>query len=299
MQSTLARTVSCSGVGLHSGQHTTVVLHPAPAGAGITFHRTDTGASVPALWDRVCATTLCTALGSAAPPGGGREPVVGTVEHLMAALAAARIDNLRIELDGPEIPILDGSAAAWMLLIDCAGRRQQHAPRRSIRVTRTVRVQHGDSWAQLDPGGHALSVSLGIDFASGAVGAQRVAFDGSERDFRGELAVARTFTFLGEVEAMRAAGLARGGSLDNAVVVDGDAVLNPGGNRYVDECVRHKALDVVGDLALAGAPIIGRFSGHRTGHRLNNQLLHALFADAAAWTVSGIPRHAVSHRRAA
>ncbi len=208
----------------------------------------------------------------------------------MGALAAARVDNALIELDGPEVPILDGSASPFLFLIDCAGIAEQDAPRRVIEILRPVRVANGDASVQLlPPNGYAagLEMTISIDFAARAIGRQSVTLRLTPETFRHQLARARTFALAEEVEQLRAAGLAQGGSLDNAVVVDADRVLNPGGLRFPHEFARHKLLDAVGDLALAGAPIRGRFVAHRSGHVLNNRLLGALFADSSGWREVG------------
>jgi UDP-3-O-[3-hydroxymyristoyl] N-acetylglucosamine deacetylase len=283
---TLKAAIGCVGIGLHSGKRVSLTLRPAEAGAGIRFRRTDIGVEIPALYDQVVDTRLCTALGLAGAP----EVRVGTVEHVMAALAGCGVDDAIVELDGPEVPILDGSAAPFVFLIDCTGLVAQAGlglPE-AIEVLRPVRVQDGEgpnaAWAMLEPtGGDRLEASLTIDFPGTAIGRQSLEARISPREFRAELAEARTFTLAEEVARLRSMGLAQGGSLANAVVVDGPLVLNPGGLRQADEFVRHKLLDVVGDLALAGAPIRGRFTGHRSGHGLNNRLLRALFADAANW----------------
>ncbi|HYZ24585.1 MAG TPA: UDP-3-O-acyl-N-acetylglucosamine deacetylase, partial [Rhodopila sp.] len=255
---------------------------------GIVFRRTDLGQEVAARFDNVVDTRLCTVLGD----GVVR---IGTVEHLMAALAALGIDNALIELNGPEVPILDGSAAPFLFLLDCAGSIELDAPRRVVEVRRTVRVEAGEAWAELRPLGPAtrasqpvLEMDLSIDFAAPAIGRQAASLTLMAETFRRQIAPARTFTQMHEVEQLQAAGLARGGSLDNAVVVDGAAVLNPGGLRMPNEFASHKLVDAVGDLALAGGPLHGRFVAHRPGHELNNRLLRALFADAAAWRGASI-----------
>ena len=281
-QHTLRSAIDCVGVGLHGGARVRLTLRPADPDTGIVLRRTDLGVEMPARFDRVTDTRLCTLLASADAP----DAQVGTVEHVMAALAACGIDNAVLELDGPEMPVLDGSAAPFMFLLDCAGRERQGAPRRTIEVLRPVRVEQGEAFAELRPaapGATGLDLSLSIAFAAAAIGRQAFSLRMSEQAFRAELAPARTFTLRHEIEGLRAAGLARGGSLDNAVVVDGDTVLNPGGLRMQGEFVRHKMLDAVGDLALAGAPLRARFVGHCSGHGLNNRLLRALFADRAAW----------------
>ena len=199
------------------------------------------------------------------------------------ALAGCGVDNVLVELDGPEPPVLDGSAAHFVFLLECAGITPQDVPRSSIEIRRPVRVSDGDAFAELRPGSDALDMALSIDFAAAAIGRQALSLRLTPDNFRHELARARTFALADEIDQLRAAGLARGGSLDNAVVVDQARILNPAGLRAPDEFVRHKLLDAVGDLALAGAPLRGRFVAHRSGHTLNNRLLHALFADCAAW----------------
>ncbi len=210
---------------------------------------------------------------------------VSTIEHLMAALAALGVDNALVEIDGPEVPIMDGSALPFVKLLDRAGRRAQAAPRRVIEVLRPVTVSEGDKHASLLPA-ERFEVDFEIRFASAAIGRQRVVAAADEAGFRRELADCRTFGFLHEVEGLRAAGLARGGSLANAVVIDGDRVLNPEGLRRPDEFVRHKALDALGDLYVLGAPILGRFESSCGGHRLNNQLCRALLAQPDAWRLA-------------
>jgi UDP-3-O-[3-hydroxymyristoyl] N-acetylglucosamine deacetylase len=291
----LAQSISCRGIGLHSGQPIRLTLHPAASGAGVSFHRTDIGAVVPARHDHVVDTRLCTAIGLPDRP----DARVGTIEHVMAALSAAGVDDAVVEVDGPEVPILDGSAEPFLFLIGCAGTTEQYGQRRSLQVLKTVRVEDGaGAWAELAPlDDFAFEAELDIAFPGTAIGRQRLSLRLTAASFRAELANARTFTLAEDVARLRAAGLARGGSLANAVVVDGPLVLNPGGLRRPDEFVRHKLLDVVGDLALAGHPIAGRFRASRSGHALNNRLLHALLADSAASRlVSG---HALAHSEGA
>ena len=281
----LASSISFEGIGLHSAETVRVTLAPAESGQGIVFCRTDLPeCRVPARYDNVVDTRLCTALADAGRP----EQRIGTVEHLMAALAGLAIDDAEIRLDGPEMPILDGSADAFVFLIHCAGIVESSMPRRMIQVMRPVRVTDGAAEATLLPvlnGEPGLSLDLEIEFAAAAIGRQHYALDLSASAFEQEIARARTFTFVSEIEALHAAGLARGGSLANAIVVDGADVVNPEGLRFPDEFVRHKLLDVVGDLALAGAPLIGRVEATRSGHRINNRLLHALFADPANYRI--------------
>jgi UDP-3-O-[3-hydroxymyristoyl] N-acetylglucosamine deacetylase len=287
-QHTLKTEISCVGIGLHSGQRVRLTFLPAPAGTGIVFRRTDIGVDIPARYDHVSDTRLCTMLG--AP--GLADVCIGTVEHVMSALFACGIDNAVVAVDGPEVPVLDGSAAPFVFLIDCAGRVEQDQPRQALEILRTVRVENGEAFAELRPGTSCLDLALSIDFPAAAIGRQALTVKLTEARFRNALAQARTFTLLEEIEAARAAGLARGGSLDNAVVVDGAKVLNPAGLRAPDEFVRHKMLDAVGDLALAGAPIHGRFVSHRGGHALNNRLLRAVMADHTAWRLVSLAPHA-------
>jgi len=277
MQRTLKTSINCSGVALHSGLKVSMTLFPADANSGIVFKRIDIagrGAEIPARWDHVVDTRMCTTLGN------DDGVTIGTVEHLMAALAGCGVDNARIELNGPEVPIMDGSSQPFVFLVDCAGVVDQDTPRRVIRVLKSISVDDGA--ARLSPGSH-LSLDFEIDFDNELVSKQTLSVGVVNGSFAKELARARTFGFLHEVEALRAAGLAKGGSLDNAVVVSGDSVLNEGGLRYDDEFVRHKVLDAIGDLYLSGAPIIGNFQGVCSGHATNNALLHALFGDPDAW----------------
>jgi UDP-3-O-[3-hydroxymyristoyl] N-acetylglucosamine deacetylase len=284
-QRTVKSAIDCVGVGVHSGKRVTLTIRPAGAGHGIVFRRTDLNRDIAARFDNVCDTRLCTVLADPAMPSAR----VGTVEHLMAALAALSIDNALIEVDGPEIPILDGSAAPFVFLLDCAGAVEQDAPASVIEVRRTVRVQEGEAWAELRPLGPAaravqpvLEMDVSIDFAASAIGRQSASLRLTANGFRHEIASARTFAHADEVAQLQASGLARGGSLDNAIVVDGGSILNPGGLRMDAEFARHKLLDAVGDLALSGGRLHARYVAHRPGHELNNRLLRALFADAGA-----------------
>ncbi len=289
IQRTLKAPIDCVGVGLHSGRRVRLGLLPASAGTGIVFRRTDLGVDIPARYGNVVDSRLCTVIGLEGDPSAR----VGTVEHLMAALVGAGVHNAVIEIDGPEVPIHDGSAASFLFLIDCAGVVEQDEFAASIEVLRPVRVSHGEAFAELRPFPLGFDMSVSIAFDAAAIGRQALTLRLTPESFRAELARARTFTLASEVAQLRAAGLALGGSLDNAVVVDGAKVLNPGGLRMGDEFVRHKLLDAVGDLALAGAPLLGRFIGHRTGHALNNCLLRALFADAANWRLLPAPLEAM------
>ncbi len=278
-QTTLRQRVQCSGIGLHSGKQVSLALSPALAGTGIRFLRTDLSgdaAWIEARWDNVIDTQLCTVIGNS------HGAYVGTIEHLMAALCAAGVDNAIVELNAPELPAMDGSAAPFLFLIECAGLAVLKAPRRMLRIRKPVRVSDGEKFAALEPCSYT-DMDVEILFDNPVIGRQRLRMALSGIRFKSEMSRARTFGFAHEVEYMRQKGLALGGSLDNAVVVDGDAVLNPEGLRYHDEFVRHKALDAVGDLYLAGGPIVGRFVGHQTGHKLNNLVLRALFEDSSAY----------------
>ncbi len=272
-QKTLKRAVRCRGVGLHSGAAVAMTLHPAELNSGVQFRCGDQ--LIRADWRNVAPSPLCTTLFAGSVS-------IATVEHLLAAFAGLELDNVLVELSGPEVPAMDGSAAPFVELVERAGLVEQRAPRRAIEVLRPVRVTDGDASAALEPADE-FSLSFAIDFASDAIRRQRISFVPSPARFKRDIGRARTFGFLHEVERMRAAGLALGGSLDNAVVVSGDSILNEGGLRYSDEFVRHKVLDAMGDLYLAGGPIIGRFHGQRSGHALNRRLLQCLLADPKAW----------------
>jgi UDP-3-O-[3-hydroxymyristoyl] N-acetylglucosamine deacetylase len=266
-----------------------MTLRPAPAGYGIEFVRTDLGhgdgARIPALWNNVCDTRLCTVLGN---DTGAR---VGTVEHLLAALFGSDIDNAVIEIDGPEVPAMDGSAAPFVFLIECAGTVEQAAPRRAIQVLRRISVDDGDSTVSITPG-IGFSINFDIDFAGTAIERQSCFMPFGAGVFKAEIARARTFGFLHEIGQLRAAGLARGGSLDNAIVINGLRVMNEDGLRFDDECVRHKVLDCAGDLYLAGGPVVGHVVASKSGHELNNRLLRTLFARRDAWRyVDMMPAH--------
>jgi UDP-3-O-[3-hydroxymyristoyl] N-acetylglucosamine deacetylase len=278
-QHTLKNSIYCSGTGLHSGARVAMSLHPAKPDTGIVFRRTDIGgadAEIPARFDRVSDTRLCTTLSNDAGVS------VSTVEHLMAALAGCGLDNVIVEVNGPELPIMDGSSEPFVFLIDCAGVVAQGARRRAIRILKPVAIEDGTSSARVEPW-DGSTINIELDFDTEVIGRQSKFVDMFSDSFRQDLSRARTFGFLHEVEALQAAGLARGGSMENAVVISGDTVLNEGGLRFDDECARHKALDCVGDLYLAGAPIIGHFHGVRPGHGINNSLLRSLLADESAW----------------
>jgi len=244
---------------------------------------------VPVTAAAVSQSRLCTVISNAAGV------TVATIEHLMAALAALEVDNAVIELDGPEVPIMDGSALPFVQLLDRAGRRRQDAERQFIEILETIEVVDGDKVVRLSPCDR-FEMAFEIEFGAKVIGRQRVDLAVTEQSFRDELADCRTFGFLSDVQALREAGLARGGSLENAVVIDGERVLNPEGLRRTDEFVRHKALDAVGDLYVLGAPLLGRFEGVYAGHALNNLLCRALLARPRAWRMQ--PASAVALARA-
>jgi UDP-3-O-[3-hydroxymyristoyl] N-acetylglucosamine deacetylase len=278
-QRTVKSLIRTTGVGLHSGARVNLTLRPAQPDTGIVFRRID----LPSPCDfvvapeRVTDTRLCSAL-----EGNGAK--VATVEHLMSALAGLGIDNVYIDIDGPEVPILDGSAAPWVYLIQAAGIELQNAPKRFMRVLKTVRIEEGDKWAQYAPlEGCTLAFSIDFDHPVFRQSAKEMHIDLGRDSYVKEVSRARTFGFMNEVEYLRSNGLALGGTLDNAIVMDEFRVLNNDGLRYADEFVKHKVLDAVGDLYLTGHPILGAFSAYKSGHGLNNKLLRTLTEDASAW----------------
>lgn len=270
-----------AGVGVHTGAYTRVSVRPAATGAGIVFVRTDIkdrDNRVPVSGEAVCKTQLGTVIGNAAGV------TVSTIEHLMAAFAMLGVDNAIVEIDGPEMPIMDGSSLPFVRILDRAGLREQEAPRRYIEILETVEVVEGDKRATLKPA-DGFEVAFEIEFDTAAIGRQAIDLEMDEQAFRSELADCRTFGFLRDVETLRSMGLARGGSMENCVVLDGDRVLNPEGLRRPDEFVRHKALDAIGDLYVLGGPLLGRFEGVLAGHALNNAVVRALQARPEAWRV--------------
>ncbi len=278
-QRTLRQVVSTTGIGLHTGDEVRLSLAPAPADCGVVFRRVDLDpvAEIPALTRNVCATRLSTSLSSA----GHR---VSTVEHLMAAMAGLGVDNAYVDVSAPEVPIMDGSAAPFVNLILKAGLLEQKAPKKFVRVTRAVVVEEGDKVASFLPF-DGFKVSFTIDYDQ-PVFRERTAhaeMDFATSSFVREVSSARTFGFIGDVDDLRSAGLARGGSLDNAVLVDGHKVLNSGGLRSEDEFVKHKVLDAIGDLYLLGAPLLGEFRAYKSGHTLNNAAARTLLAREDAW----------------
>ncbi|OIO68153.1 MAG: UDP-3-O-[3-hydroxymyristoyl] N-acetylglucosamine deacetylase [Zetaproteobacteria bacterium CG12_big_fil_rev_8_21_14_0_65_55_1124] len=278
-QRTLKHPIRCSGIGLHSGHKVGLWLRPAPENSGIVFHRhhSEGITEIPALAKFVTDTRMCTTL--------GRDGVqIGTVEHLLSALAGLGIDNAIIEVDGPEVPIMDGSSAPFVFLIQCAGICEQSAAKKVLRVINKVTVEDGNRHCSLHPA-KGFKVSYLLDYDHPLLRQRSSTIDFSTQAYTREVARARTFGFLHEIEALQKAGLALGGSLENAIVLDAFRVVNEGGLRYEDECVRHKILDTVGDLALAGYPVVGAFEGERTGHDMNHRLVSALLADESAWRI--------------
>lgn len=287
MQHTLKSEVVFDGTGLHSGQPVRMVVKPASADYGIWFRRTDItegDVMIAARWDAVVPSRLCTLVANRAGHS------VSTIEHIMAALAGCGIHNALIEIDGPEVPILDGSSRLFVAGFLARGIRSQSVPVRAIRILDVIEVRDGDSVARLEPS-DMLEIDFSIDFADAAIGHQEKTLNMSNGAFVRELCDSRTFCRQADVDAMRANGLALGGNMENAVVFEGDKVLSPGGLRHADEPVRHKMLDALGDLALAGGPILGRYVGERAGHALTNRLLRALFARPGAWEIveCGVP----------
>lgn len=279
-QRTLKGSVKATGVGLHTGEKVTMTLRPAPPNSGVVFRRTDLPGEPSLRADALAVTDtrLCSALTS----GPFK---VSTVEHLMSALAGTGVDNVFVDLSGSEVPIMDGSAGPFVFLIQSAGIEEQKAAKRFFRVLKSVEVRDGDKWARFDPY-DGLRLSFTIEFEHPAIErtGQSMTFDLAEMSYQRDIARARTFGFMQEVELLRANGLALGGSLDNAIVMDEYRVLNQDGLRYTDEFVKHKVLDAIGDLYLVGQPLLAAFSAHKSGHELNNKLLRATLADRTAWT---------------
>lgn len=278
-QRTLKTTVTATGVGLHGGRKVSLVLRPAEPDTGIVFHRVDLHpvVSMPADPYSVCDTRMCSGLQAG-------EVKVGTVEHLMSALAGLGVDNLQVEVDAPEIPILDGSASPFVYLLRSAGVVEQAAPKRFLRVRKPVEYREGDKWVKLEPhNGFKLDFSIVFNHPAIDSTATRVTVDFGLQSYEQDVARARTFGFMQDVEFMRANGLALGGSLDNAIVMDEYRVLNSHGLRYADEFAKHKVLDAIGDLYLCGHPLLAAYSAHKAGHAMNNEVLRALLADETAW----------------
>ena len=278
-QRTLRNRISCAGIGLHSGLPVAMTLHPALPDTGIVFRRTDVAESeslVRASRESLSGSKLCTTVANEFGTS------VATIEHLMAALAGCAVDNVLIELDGAEVPIMDGSAEPFVQLLENAGMVEQDVPRQVVRVLKRIEVTDGVSSMVIEPDTDFV-IDFEINFKNTMVSRQCRSYRDQDASFKDDIGKARTFGFAEDADALRSAGFARGGSLDNAVVVDGAKILNVGGLRYDDEFVRHKVLDCIGDMYLVGGPLMGKITAIRSGHALNHQLLAALFADPDAW----------------
>jgi UDP-3-O-[3-hydroxymyristoyl] N-acetylglucosamine deacetylase len=286
-QTTLRDHISVGGIGVHSGSPVTLTLHPAEAGTGIVFLRSGIGGQpdreLRAHFRSVTATEFATVLGD------HNGPAVSTTEHVLAALHGLGVDNALVEVDGPEVPIMDGSAEPFVAAIDQVGIVALPAARRCVQVLKPVRVAKGDSFGELRPHGRGLRIETEIEFDHPLIGCQSLALDVEPDVFRRELARARTFGFMRDVSKLWSAGYALGASFENTVVIAENRILNPEGVRFADEFVRHKAVDAIGDLALAGAPLIGAYRSVRGGHKLNHAVLTALMADPSAWTYVEMP----------
>ncbi|HAU30009.1 MAG TPA: UDP-3-O-[3-hydroxymyristoyl] N-acetylglucosamine deacetylase [Rhodospirillaceae bacterium] len=285
-QHTLKSWITCSGIALHSGARVSMTLHPAEPNTGVVFVRTDISGRdnvIPARYDHVVDTRLCTVIGN------GDGVTVATIEHLMAALSTSEIDNARIEIDGPEVPIMDGSAEPFLFLIECTGTVPQKATRKAIKILKSVTVGNAEKTASLSPSVES-GFSFEIEFPNPAIGRQSQSVRRDTGALRAEISRARTFGFLSDIEKLRKMGLARGGTMDNAIVLSDEGVMNEDGLRFPDEFVRHKILDSVGDIYLAGYPIIGHYHGWKSGHALNNELVRTLFSRPDAWHLVDCPK---------
>ncbi|MCL1050854.1 UDP-3-O-acyl-N-acetylglucosamine deacetylase [Shewanella abyssi] len=288
-QRTVKEIVKTTGVGLHSGNKVTLIVKPAPVNTGIILVRTDLtpAVEIPAVADQVRETTMCTALVN---DDGVR---ISTIEHLFAALAGLGIDNAIIEVDAPEIPIMDGSASPFVFLLQSVGIQEQAAAKKYIKITKPIRVEDGDKWAELKPfKGFRVDFEINFDHPEIARSQQHIVMDFSSAAFIKDISRARTFGFMRDIEYLRANNLALGGSMENAVVLDEYRVLNPDGLRYEDEFVKHKILDAFGDLYVAGHAILGEFCAYKTGHALNNQLVRAMLAQQDAWEIVSFEKEA-------
>jgi len=283
-QTTLAEQVTLTGIGVHSGKPASITLLPAEACVGVVFTRTDqdSGAEIPAHWSKVTATSLSTVLGDPSADG------VATVEHLMAALSGMGVDNVIVEIDGPEMPIMDGSSAIFVEAIEQAGLKRLDRGRRYLKIRKSVRIDNGGAWCELHPY-DGTKVDITIDFETPLIGRQRFVSDMTPSVFREDLCRARTFGNVKDVEQLWKMGFALGSSLENSVAISDDKVLNPEGTRWPDEFARHKALDAVGDLALAGLPILGLYRSFKGGHKMNHAILVKLFEDASAFEIVEAP----------
>ena len=273
-QKTINSKISCKGIGVHSGNHASMTFSPAPVNSGIIFRRTDFDSKkslIKAKYDNVIGTNLGTSLTN---EHGAK---VSTVEHLMAAIWGCGIDNLYIDIQGEEIPIMDGSSEPFIFLFECAGIKTQEEARKFIEITREIRVEEDDKFAQVSPS-KDFSIELEVAFEHQKISKQKFIYEPESTSFKNDISRARTFGFKHEIDALHKMNLAKGGSLDNAIVIDNGNVINQEGLRYEDELVRHKALDFVGDVYLSGHFIIGAFKAYKTGHKLNNMLMHELFS---------------------
>lgn len=278
-QRTLKKNISATGVGLHSGEKILLSIHPAPPDAGIVFRRTDLfpAVEIPALYQNVCETLLCTTLGC-------NNVKIATVEHLLSAFAGLGIDNAYIDVNGPELPIMDGSAAPFVFLIQSAGIKEQSKAKKFIRILKTLEIEDGDKWVKFSPyNGYKICFTIGFNHPVFNNKPKVASFDFSGSSYIKEVCRARTFGFLDDYEKLQEKDLAKGGSLDNTVVVDDYRVLNEDGLRFENEFVSHKVLDAIGDLYLLGSSLIGAFEGYKSGHALNNQLLRTLMSTHKAW----------------
>jgi UDP-3-O-[3-hydroxymyristoyl] N-acetylglucosamine deacetylase len=285
-QKTLRSRVSLSGIGVHSGRPVSISLCPADPDSGISFLRTNLPGcpdiEIPALAARIGSTELCTVLGD--PRGAS----VATVEHLLAALVGMGVDNVVVEIDGPEVPVMDGSARAFVDAVDRAGLVVQTAPKRFLKIRKPVRIELGSAFAEFRPY-EGYRLEIGIAYDCPVIGEQAIAIDLTPKKFRKEIARARTYGYMKDVERLWAAGFALGSSLDNSVVIGDGAVVNPEGLRFADEFVRHKVLDAIGDLALAGATLRGLYRSYRGGHKLNAMAVSALLQQRDAWAIVVAP----------
>jgi UDP-3-O-[3-hydroxymyristoyl] N-acetylglucosamine deacetylase len=278
-QKTINSKISCNGVGLHSGENALMTLVPAPCNTGIIFRRTDIGgenSAIKANYLNVVGTNLGTTLTN---EFGAK---VSTIEHLMAAIWGCGIDNLYVDINGPEVPIMDGSSEPFVFLIECAGINTQEESRRVLEILKKVRVEENDKFVEVEPS-KEFSIDLHIDFDHKQIQRQQFDYHSTFTSFKNDICRARTFGFKHEIEHLHKLGLAKGGSLDNAILVDENGIVNEGGLRYSDEFVRHKTLDFIGDIYLAGHYILGHFNASKPGHGINNKLLRKLFEDDSAW----------------
>lgn len=281
-QKTINNKISCNGIALHSGANTSIELLPAPCNSGIIFNRTDVEngkGRIAASYKNVSKTTLGTTISNEF----GIE--VSTIEHLMAAIWGAKIDNLIINITGPEIPIMDGSSEPFLFLIECAGSKEQEESRNFLEILKPIRVEDDDKFVEVKPA-KGFYIDLEVDFNHGKISKQSLSFDPNNTSFKNDICRARTFGFQHEIDQLHQMGLAQGGSLDNAILINEDGIVNQEGWRYENELVRHKTLDFIGDIFLSQHYILGHFTAFKSGHKINNALLHKLFEDKSAWKIS-------------